>query len=432
VCSLLGAFSGAAVKRHGGVAVTTKDGYELDAAVADISSVAGFRVGAAASGIKATGGLDVGVILCDREDCAGAAVFTRNEVAAAPVRLSRPRAEAGRLRAVVVNSGNANCCTGERGAADAEEMAALAARLLGIEADEERVLVASTGVIGRRLDMEKVRAGVEGASRQALESGRGNLAAAIMTTDLVQKKASASGTLSGGRFKVAGVAKGSGMIAPNMATMLAFVATDAAVEPGCLRGMLVRVSSRTFNRVTVDGDTSTNDTFCVIASGAAGNPPVRDASSPEGRALEGALEAVAAELARAIAADGEGAKHLVEVRVRGAAGDSDADLAARAIANSPLVKTAVYGADPNWGRILAAAGRSGARVDESKASVSLSGVVVFRRGEPTADLPQGMSERLGRFEVSIELDLGLGAGEAVMWTCDLTDGYVGINARYHT
>lgn len=412
------------------------DGYRLDSPPADIASVSGFRVGVAACGLKGKGALDVGVLLCENDICAGTAVFTRNKVAAAPVRLSRPRAETGRLRAVVVNAGNANCCTGERGEADARDMAALAALCLGIEADveggRERVLVASTGVIGRLLDMDKVRAGIEAASKHALSDGDGNLAAAIMTTDLVEKRASASGTLGGRRFSVAGVAKGSGMIAPDMATMLAFLVTDAAVTPDCLRGMLPRVAERTFNRVTVDGDTSTNDTFCAIASGAAGNEPVRNASSEEGRVLEGALEAVAGELAKAIARDGEGAKHFIEVRVRGAATERDADLAARAIANSPLVKTAVYGADPNWGRILAAAGRSGAGLDDAKARVSLAGVIVFDRGEPVADLPPDLPRRLARPEVTIELDLGLGPGESLIWTCDLTEGYIEINARYHT
>ncbi len=407
-----------------------KDHPRLDAPAADISAVAGFRAGAAACGLKRGGALDVGVLLCERDACAGAAVFTRNEVAAAPVRLSRQRAAAGRLRAVVVNAGNANCCTGERGAADARETAALAASLLSV--DEERVLVASTGVIGRPLDMAKLRAGVRAASRQALEGGDGDLAAAIMTTDLVEKRASASGTLEGRPFTVAGVAKGSGMITPDMATMLAFVATDAAVAPECLREMLPRVARRTFNRVTVDGDTSTNDTFCAIASGAAGNAPVTDAHSEGGRVLEGALSAVAGELARAIARDGEGAKHFVEVRVTGAATERDADLAARAIANSPLVKTAVFGADPNWGRIIAAAGRSGARLDEAKVTVSMAGVAVFDRGEPAAGLPPDMAERLGKPEVAIELDLGLGGSESFMWTCDLTDGYIEINAHYHT
>jgi glutamate N-acetyltransferase/amino-acid N-acetyltransferase len=407
-----------------------ENGHNLDATVADVSSVAGFRTGAAACGLKESGGADVSVILCERDTCVGTAVFTRNGVAAAPVKLGRPRAAAGRLRAVVANAGNANCCTGERGTADAKETAALAAGLLGVA--EERVLVCSTGVIGRPLDMAKLRAGVESASKQALETGDGNVAAAIMTTDLVEKRASASGALAGRPFRVAGVAKGSGMIAPDMATMLAFVVTDAAVTPECLRDMLPRVSAKTFNRVTVDGDTSTNDTFCVIASGEAGNAPVGDASSPEGQAFEGAISAVAAELAKAIARDGEGAKHFVEVRVTGAATEREAELAARAIANSPLVKTAVFGADPNWGRILAAAGRSGAGVDEAKATITLAGVAVFEKGRPVMEMPAGLEEELARPEVLIELDLGLGAGESFMWTCDLTDGYIEINARYHT
>jgi len=410
------------------------DGFRLDEKPAELADVAGFRTGIATCGLKRSGRPDVGVILCVPDAGCGTAVFTRNAVAAAPVRLSRPRALAGRLRAVVANSGNANCCTGERGERDAAQTAALAAEALGVP--EERVLVASTGVIGRPLDMEKVRAGVTEACALALDGGRGDLAAAILTTDTVRKVASASGTLAGRPFRVAGTAKGAGMIAPDLgppaATMLAFVVTDAAAEPAALRAILPGAAERTFNRVTVDGDTSTNDTLCLMASGLAGNTPVADPGSPGGAVLAGAVEAVARELAVAIAADGEGATRLVEVRVTGAASDRDADLAARAVANSPLVKTAAHGADPNWGRVLAAAGRSGAKVDERLATVRLQGSAVFERGGPIEPVPQALGAKLREKRIAIELDLGLGAASAEMWTCDLTRGYIEINAEYHT
>jgi glutamate N-acetyltransferase/amino-acid N-acetyltransferase len=406
------------------------DGFQLDLEPAGPCDVPGFRTGVATCGLKRSGKPDVGVLFTGGACACGTAVFTRNLVAAAPVLVSRPRAAAGRLRVAVVNSGNANCCTGERGVEDARETSALVASFLGVPDDE--VLVASTGVIGRPLDMEKVREGVRAAAAEALERGRGDFAQAILTTDLARKEASASGEIGGRPFRVAGVCKGSGMISPDMATMLAFVVTDAAVGPSVLGAVLPDVAARTFNRVTVDGDTSTNDTLCLLSSGEAGNDVVRDAGSPEGLVLAGAVEAVSRELAMKIAADGEGATRFVEVAVTGAESDSDADLAARAIANSPLVKTALHGADPNWGRVLAAAGRSGARVDDRRATVRLQGVVVFDRGVPADPVPAEAAERLKEKRVAVALDLGLGPGGAVMWTCDLTRGYVDINADYHT
>ncbi len=429
------------------------DAFHLDPKPHELSDVAGFRTGAASCGIKSTG-LDVGVILCDADAGCGTAVFTSNAVAAAPVKLSRPRAAAGLLRAVVANAGNANCCTGEQGAADAEEMAHLASAGLGVE--DARTLVASTGVIGRPFDMTKVRAGVDAACADALASGRGDLASAILTTDTARKTASASGSVGGESFRVAGVAKGAGMLAPRLiqpvgapttsptgppdvppnappcATMLAFIVTDAAATPEFLAKLLPDVAARTFNRVTIDGDTSTNDTLCLLSSGAAGNEPVAEAGADEAKALAGAVEAVARELARAIARDGEGATKLVEVTVTGAASDVDAELAARTIAESPLVKTAIHGADPNWGRVLAAAGRSGARVDETCATVRLGGVIVFDRGRSVDPVPEAASSALAAAEVTVELDLGLGDASATVWTCDLTKEYVTINAEYHT
>jgi glutamate N-acetyltransferase/amino-acid N-acetyltransferase len=406
------------------------DGFSLDARAAALSDVGGFRTGIATARIKTSGKPDVGVLFCADDACTGTAVFTRNEVAAAPVKLSRARASAGRLRACVVNSGNANCCTGVRGDTDAREMSALAARLL--EIDAERVLVASTGVIGHLLPMDKVRAGVTEACAKVFADGAGNLSSAILTTDTRPKAASTSGTIGGKAFRVAGICKGAGMIAPNMATMLAFLVTDAAVSADCIREILKDVTKRTFNRVTVDNDTSTNDTLCMLASGRAANVPVTDVASAAGRTLAGAVEAVARSLAMAIAADGEGATRVVEVRVTGARDESDAEKAGRAIAESYLVKSAAHGADPNWGRILAAAGRSGARVDDTKATVTLAGTAVFDRGTPLFPVPKALHEKLKEKLVVIHLDLALGAGEATYWTCDLSREYVTINADYHT
>ncbi|MHC5054922.1 MAG: bifunctional glutamate N-acetyltransferase/amino-acid acetyltransferase ArgJ [Planctomycetota bacterium] len=403
------------------------DGFELDATPAALSDVAGFKTGVAACGLKKSGP-DVAVIF--NAGSVGAAVFTRNLVAAAPVKLSRPRAKAGKVRAVVVNAGNANCCTGEQGLKDAEEMARLAAAKLGVP--EEEVLVASTGVIGRVLDMAKVKAGVEAAAAEAKAGGKGDVAAAILTTDLARKAVSASGTLAGKPFRVAGIAKGSGMIAPNMATMLAFIVTDADASLEYISELLPHIADRTFNRVTVDGDTSTNDMFCVLASGKGKSAPVSSQFAEEGQVLAEAIETVARELAMAIARDGEGATKLVDVRVTGAATDEDAELAVKTIAESPLVKTAVHGGDPNWGRILAAAGRSGAKVDDALATVRIGDVAVFEKGTPVLPVPEAAAAKLAGKDVSIEIDLGLGDAEAAMWTCDLTKGYIEINAHYTT
>jgi len=403
------------------------DGFKLDTEPAALSDVAGFKTGVAACGLK-TSGADVAVIL--NKGDVGAAVFTKNEIAAAPVRLSRPRAKVAKVRAIVANAGNANCCTGEQGMRDAEEMARLAASKLGVPEDE--ILVASTGVIGRALDMAKVRSGVEAAAADAKAGGKGDVAGAILTTDLARKVVSASGEIGGKPFHVAGVAKGSGMIAPNMATMLAFIVTDADASREYLSELIPHIADRTFNRVTVDGDTSTNDMFCVLASGKGKSAPVTSQFAEEGQILSEAIEAVARGLALAIARDGEGATKLVEVRVSGAATGGDAELAARTIAGSPLVKTAIHGGDPNWGRILAAAGRSGAKVDESCATVRLAGVAVFEKGAPVLPVPEAAAAKLAAKEVVVELDLGVGTGEAGLWTCDLTKGYIDINAHYHT
>jgi len=399
----------------------------------DLSDVPGFRTGAAACGLKrkrrGKDPLDIGLLWCP-EGAAWAATLTRNRVAAAPVRLCAKRLRgAPRVRAVVVNAGNANACTGARGARDAERMASLAARALGCAPSE--VLVASTGVIGRPLPMDRVALGVEAAARSARARGRGALHKAILTTDLAIKRASAFARVGGRRVSVAGCAKGSGMIAPNMATMLGFLATDADISSGALRAIFKGAAVRTFNRVTVDGDTSTNDSAFILASGAAGNRRVTRAGSRDAIALGRAIEEVSGELARAIARDGEGATKLVEVRVKRARSEADAERAARTVAESPLVKTALFGCDPNWGRVLAAAGRSGAALVEGKTRVSFNGVTVFR-GRPLAPDAKKLARAFRAREVTVEVDLGLGKSEAAVWTCDLSYDYIKINAEYHT
>ncbi|MCL0029479.1 bifunctional glutamate N-acetyltransferase/amino-acid acetyltransferase ArgJ [Dehalococcoidia bacterium] len=309
--------------------------------------------------------------------CAAAAVFTTNRIKAAPVVLSRNRLLNGTAQAVVANSGCANACTGDRGLEDAEQIASAAARKLGLPA--EAVMVASTGVIGTRLPVDRIRSGIE---RIALSPDGGHdLARAIMTTDTVTKEVAVSIQINGEQVIIGGVAKGAGMIHPDMATMLCFLATDAAVQPDYLQTALQRAVDISFNMITVDGDTSPNDTVLLLANGLAGNA-VLNGDSPDADSFQSALDEVCVYLARCIAGDGEGATRLIEVTVEGALSTGDARIAARTIAGSPLVKTAVHGADPNWGRVLAAVGRSGAEVVEPRIDLYLDDLCLVRGGIP--------------------------------------------------
>jgi glutamate N-acetyltransferase/amino-acid N-acetyltransferase len=360
---------------------------------------------------------DLGLIVSDRP-CAAAGVFTQNLVRAACVELSQRAVEAGPLRAVVVNSGNANCCTGEQGARDAETMAELAAEALGVEASE--VVVAQTGVIGQLLDMAKVAHGISEASVSLGEDAAPFLEA-ILTTDLVEKFASATV----GDATVFGAAKGSGMVAPDMATVLGFLVTDLAVDAKRLDASLRRACGASFNCLTVDGDTSTNDMLLALANGASGVEPTDED-------LDRALHEVCTSLARQVARDGEGATKLIEVRVTGS---EDPKRVALTIANSPLVKTAMFGCDPNWGRIIAAAGRSGVRFDPDCAVLTVwsngERHVLFENGAPAAFDPKRAATALRSDEVVVDLVLGPGQ-TATVFTCDLGYGYVRINAEYHT
>jgi len=376
----------------------------------------GFRFGGARCGLKNKRN-DLGLIVADAP-CAAAGVFTQNLVRASCVDYSQSVLEPGRLQAIVANSGNANCCTGAQGAANTRRMAALAARSVGC--DPSLVAVASTGVIGRQLDMEKVEKGIDSAVK-ALGADPHGFMDAILTTDLVEKQASANV----GQGRIYGVAKGSGMIAPNMATMLAFIVTDVVLEPAELREALIQANEASFNRTTVDADTSTNDMVLVMGSGASG-------VKPSAAQFGAALNEVCVSLAKQIARDGEGATKLVEVVVRGS---EDPERIARTIAESPLVKTAMFGCDPNWGRIMMAAGRAGVPFDVSQARLSLktpSGdFTLFKGGEPTAYDPKAVSAALKADAVLIHLDLGPGR-QSTIYTCDLGYGYVRINAEYHT
>lgn len=391
----------------------------------------GFRAAAAAGGIKYSGRDDVALIFAE-EPCAAAAVFTTNKVAAAPVLYDRQIARRGRLQAILANSGCANACTGSGGLKDAELAALATAGELGIA--PELVMVASTGVIGRRLPMPKLLAGMKSAAAALSTAPENALAAAkaIMTTDTRPKQAAAQVEIGSKLVTVGGMTKGSGMIEPNMATMLGFITTDAAISPALLRKALRLALARSFNRVVVDGDESTNDSLFVMASGKAGNEMI----SSRGEDFDlfvAALTTVAVSLARQMAADGEGATKFVTVTVRGAKTERDAEKAARAIAKSPLAKTSWFGRDPNWGRVLAAAGYSGAEVVDTKAEVFYGGEYAFRKGE-IADAAQlaRLAKVLEAKELDVVVDLHLGKGEATIYTCDFSLDYVHINADYTT
>ena len=385
----------------------------------------GFRAGAAKAGVKhgRPERLDVALIVSERP-CAAAAVFTTNQVIAAPCVVSRRHVERGPLRAIVVNSGNANACTGEQGERDAIAMAEAAAAVLSCSPYE--VAVASTGVIGFKLPVERIAAVLPGIV--LTEDGWDDTSRAMMTTDTRPKVTERELNLTAGTVRIGGVAKGAGMIHPNMATLLAFVTTDAAVEPGDLRRIVSRAADTTFNAISVDGDTSTNDTLLVLANGASGVTP----KGADLAAFEEGVRAVCADLARMIVADGEGATKVFEVRVRGAASAADARLAARTITNSNLVRTAIHGGDPNWGRVLAAAGRSGARVDDRKASVRIGDLFVYRSGAPLVVADADVRALFAADAIEIEVTLGLGDAEATAWGCDMSAEYVRINAEYMT
>ena len=399
----------------------------------NVTSPAGFVAGAAYAGIKTYGDdprLDVG-ILAAVAPCRVAGVFTRNVVVGESVTWDRMVIASGRpVRGLVCNSGNANTVTGDQGTRDVRRMAELAAAHIG--ATPEEILVTSTGVIGRPLPMDKVERGI--AEVTLTPDGGHNLGRAIMTTDTVQKECAVRVEVGGHAYMVGGCAKGSGMIHPDMGTMFAFLTTDASVEQAWLDATLRAVSDRTFNMVDVDMDTSTSDCALLFASGAAGGDPV-GAGHPAAPALAGAIEVVARWLARRIASDGEGATALLEVVAEGAASAADARMAARTIASSPLVKTMVTGRDPNWGRVMMAAGRSGARFDQRATSVWVGDHCVLDRGQPTAVDLRLVSAAMAGEEVRLRVHLGhrgADAASATAWGCNLTNEYVRINADYTT
>ncbi len=392
------------------------------------SGVPGFRFAGLACGIKESGRKDLALIVSERPATA-AAIFTRNRIKSPTVVSGRTRVARGRLQAVVANSANANACTGPGGLRDSEAMCAETARHLGMDA--RHVLPSSTGIIGVPLPMEKIARGIAGAAAALSPDALQDAAEAIMTTDNGPKTAAASCRIGGRTVHVAGIAKGAGMIAPNMATMLCYVLTDADVAPAALRPMLRRAADETFHAITVDGDTSTNDTVLCLANGVAGNPRITRGGEGED-VLERALTRVMKDLALKVVADGEGTKKLVEVRVDGARTVIEARKVAFTVANSKLVKTAFFGEDPNVGRFMMAVGNAGVPVVEETIDITLGGVRVVRRGVAVGTRETAAAKVMQRPSFVVRISLGMGEARTSVWTSDLGHEYVRINSDYRT
>ncbi|WP_372717320.1 bifunctional glutamate N-acetyltransferase/amino-acid acetyltransferase ArgJ [Novipirellula sp.] len=387
----------------------------------------GFRFAGATCGIKASGKPDISLIVSDHPVVA-AGVYTTNKIVAAPVVLSRSRTPSAAIQAVLTNSGNANACTGDQGMEDAKSTCAQLAALVGC--DESGVLVMSTGVIGKRLPMDKIRSGVELVHGKLATSDAAfvDAAEAIRTTDAARKTETCELTLAGKTIRIAAMAKGAGMIAPNMATMLSVMCTDASITQADAQAMLTRVANVSFNRVSVDGHTSTNDTLLLLASGT--DEPLSGDALAE---FEAALTKLAINLAKQLVADGEGATHVMQIHVFGAESDTSAEVIAKTVAASPLVKCAITGGDPNWGRIVSAAGYAGEPLEPAKVSLSVCGQAIYEDGTPLDFDAASLSRTMkGQPQIDVELRVGSGEGQATYWSSDLTTEYVRFNSEYTT
>ena len=394
-----------------------------------ITAPKGFTAAGVKAGIKKSGREDVAIIY-SAVPAAAAAVFTTNAMAAPPVIVARDHIKGGTLSAIVINSGCANACTGEIGMKDARSMADLTAKLLNIPT--ETVLVSSTGIIGVNLPMEKITDGITRAVSLLSAEGHEGAMQAIMTTDTFPKKIAGEFMLGGVPVRMAGIAKGAGMIHPNMATMLAYITTDANISASLLDQALKTAVNLTFNMITVDGDTSTNDTLCIMANSQAGNTLIQSTSDPDYEVFVQALEEVCRYLAQQVVRDGEGATKFLEITVRGARSFSEGKQAAMAIAKSPLVKTAFFGQDPNWGRILCAVGYSGINADPGRTSLAIGGVTIVKAGLGASFDETALRTVMSEKDITVEVDLGLGDAQATVWTCDFSYEYVKINGEYHT
>ena len=396
----------------------------------DLPPLAGVRLATAAAGVKYEGRTDVMVAeLAPGTEVGG--VFTRSQCPSAPVDWCRQVLGKGTARAVVVNSGNANAFTGHKGVRSVERTAAAAAKLFGCQAEE--IYLASTGVIGEELPDNVITGALPGMQAALAADAWKEAAGAIMTTDTFPKGASRSAEIDGVTVTINGIAKGSGMIAPDMATMLSFVFTDAALAAAALQSLIAEAADKSFNCITVDGDTSTSDTVLLLATGQAGHDPVTDAADPRLDGFKAALEEVCIDLAQQLAKDGEGASKFAAITVSGAADDGAARRIGLSIANSPLVKTAIAGEDANWGRIVMAVGKAGEQANRDKLAITIGGVRVSDAGEAVAGYDEvPVAAHMRGLEIDIAVDVGVGTGTATVWTCDLTHGYIRINADYRT
>ena len=394
-----------------------------------ITAPKGFKAAGVKAGIKKSGKLDLAIIY-STVPASVAAVFTNNTMAAAPVIVSRQVVQNGTASAVVVNSGCANACTGSQGLLDAQEMAHVTAQLLKLE--DQEVIVSSTGIIGVSLEMDKINDGIKRAVAQLDVKGYDNATKAIMTTDTFSKSCAYEFELGGVPVRIAGIAKGSGMIHPNMATMLCFINTDAAIAAPILKQALTAAVNVSFNMISVDGDSSTNDMTSVLANGLAGNTLIESVDSQDYTVLVAALTEVCIYLAKQVVHDGEGATKFLEVTVQGALNNADAKKAVMAIAKSPLVKTAFFGEDANWGRILCAVGYSEAVLDPNKISLAIGDVTIVKEGMGIPFDEKALKAIMTEQDITVTVDLCLGEGTATMWTCDFSYEYVKINGEYHT
>jgi glutamate N-acetyltransferase/amino-acid N-acetyltransferase len=405
-----------------------KDSIQLKIKVIEggVTSASGFMAGGTKAGIKTTGKKDLALLYSETACCA-AGTFTTNAIRASSVDWCQNHLPSPSIQAILCNSGCANACTGDQGVKDTKTMASLASKILEIPLDS--VLVASTGVIGKPLPLEKIESALPKLKKKLDQDGGSQFATAIMTTDLKKKEAAVKVTAGKSTYIIGGCTKGSGMIHPNMATMLAFITSDAAISPENMDKVVKRVVNRTFNNLTVDGDTSTNDMVHVLANG---NSKVKVSTAADLALFEEALFTVCNDLCKKIAADGEGATKRVEINVCGAASESDARCAAKAVANSNLTKCALFGNDPNWGRIACAVGYSGAAFSKEKMNINLCGIPVFKDLQPVPFDAQKVHKLMKKKVVTIDIDLGTGKSKAIAHTCDFSYDYVKINAEYHT
>lgn len=395
---------------------------------AGVTFAKGFKAAGIVAGLKKSGNKDLALIYTETP-AAVAGTFTQNKVAAAPVHVSKLTVKNGTSHAVISNAGCANACTGDEGLKNAHIMGEVTAKTLGCKPEE--VIVGSTGVIGVQLPMDTITAGIPKVAAELSPTGSADASAAILTTDTKSKTATATFTVGGKEVHIGGIAKGSGMIRPNMATMLCYITTDLAITPALLQKALSAAVNLSFNMISVDGDMSTNDMCIVLANGLAGNDII-DTENEDFETVKEVLKNITIELAKQIAADGEGAGKFITINIHNAVDFNDAKTVGMAVANSPLVKTAFFGEDPNWGRIICAVGYSGANMVPEKTTLSIGGIPIFTKGMGTDYDEAALRAIMAEHDIVVDIDLNQGTESATVWTCDLTYGYVKINGEYHT